>query len=61
MNRSGNSAISKHTDTAIQQAQPCDILILNGGVDTGVVHRSPLLAAGSKRLVLTIDESVAPQ
>jgi Protein of unknown function (DUF1826) len=56
MNRLGNSAISKHRVTAIQQAQPCDILILRGGVYSGVVHRSPLLAAGSKRLVLTIDE-----
>eukprot|EP00953_Heterococcus_sp_UTEX-ZZ885_P005694 3530-Heterococcus_DN1.PRE.6 len=59
MNRLGNSAISKHTDTAIQQAEPCDILILKGGVNTGVVHRSPPLAAGSKRLILTIDEHVA--
>jgi Protein of unknown function (DUF1826) len=59
MNRLGNSAISKHKDRAIQQAQSCDILILKGGVNTGVVHRSPLLAAGSKRLILTIDASVA--
>ncbi|KAG5188259.1 hypothetical protein JKP88DRAFT_206719 [Tribonema minus] len=53
-----SAAVCRGRPERIQRAEQGDLLMLMGGLKNGVVHRSPPLAIGERRLLLTIDESL---